>query len=142
MPPALGAPAGPREGLSPPLRIDAAARFPVLARLRTSGQEHGGNMPAKPLPERPDLEQLMRQAKELLRTAPAKDPGALARFRALPALARASDHELAHEPLALHDAQSVIAREHGFASWNALRARVEELTLDLEAALLQFVEAA
>jgi hypothetical protein len=99
-------------------------------------------MPAKPLPDRPDLEQLKRQAKELLHAAHAKDPGALARFRALPALSRAGDDELARESLALHDAQSVIAREHGFDSWNALRARVEELTLDFDGAVLEFVEAA
>ena len=46
-------------------------------------------MPAKPLPDRPDLEQLKNQAKELLRAAHAKDPAALARFRALPEIGRA-----------------------------------------------------
>jgi len=32
-----------------------------------------------------------------------------------------SDVDLARKTLALHDAQSVIAREHGFETWNALR---------------------
>ena len=36
----------------------------------------------------------------------------------------------------------MVAREHGFDSWNALRERVEELTLEFGAALEQFVEAA
>ena len=36
-------------------------------------------------PERPNFEQLKRQAKDLLRAAKAHDPAALARFRALPA---------------------------------------------------------
>lgn len=94
------------------------------------------------LPERPDIEQLKRQAKALLRTARARDATALARFRALPAFARRSDDELAATPLALHDAQSVIAREHGFASWNALRQRVEERTLGFDAAVKEFIEAA
>jgi ankyrin repeat protein len=96
----------------------------------------------RPLPDSPDLDQLRRQAKDLLRAARAADPTALARFRTLPSLARASDDDLARVPLALHDAQSVIAREHGFASWNALRERVEELTLGLDDAVREFVEAA
>jgi ankyrin repeat protein len=100
-------------------------------------------MPApRPLPDSPDLEQLATQAKELLRAARAADPDARSRFRALPSLARASDDELARAPLALHDAQSVIAREHGFPSWNALRDRVEELTLGFDEAVREFVEAA
>jgi ankyrin repeat protein len=99
-------------------------------------------MPTPQLPERPNLEQLKRQAKDLLRSAQASDPAALGRFRVLPAFARASDDELARASLALHDAQSVIARELGFVSWNALRARVEELTLDFDAAVVHFVEAA
>jgi ankyrin repeat protein len=60
----------------------------------------------------------------------------------LPAFARESDGDLARAPLALHDAQSVIAREHGFDSWKTLHARVEELTLELGAAVDAFVEAA
>jgi ankyrin repeat protein len=100
-------------------------------------------MPApRPLPDSPDLAQLGKQAKELLRGARAADADALSRFRALPALARTSDEELARATLALHDAQSVIAREHGFPSWNALRDGVEELTLGFDDAVREFVEAA
>ncbi|MEO8335168.1 MAG: ankyrin repeat domain-containing protein [bacterium] len=100
-------------------------------------------MPAtRSLPESPDLDQLRRQAKELLRDARDADPRALARFRILPSLARASDDELTIAQLALHDAQSVIAREHGFPSWNALRERVEELTLGFDDAVREFIEAA
>lgn len=96
-------------------------------------------MTTQQLPERPNLEQLKRQAKDLLRAAHAKDRGALARFRALPALAGQSDAELGALKLALHDAQSAIAREHGFASWNALRDCVEELTLKWDEAVAAFV---
>ena len=100
-------------------------------------------MPAtRPLPDSPDLDQLKRQAKDLLRAARAADPTALSRFRMLPSLQHASDDDLARASLALHDAQSVIAREHGFPSWNALREHVEELTLDFDAAAREFVEAA
>lgn len=90
------------------------------------------------LPARPNLAQLKKQAKDLLDSARTHTPAALARFRALPALAASSDAELAQFTLALHDAQSVIAREHGFLSWNALRERVEELTLQLEEAANEF----
>jgi ankyrin repeat protein len=99
-------------------------------------------MTARQLPDRPNLDQLKRQAKDLLLAARARDGGALARFRILPAFAHHSDAELARVPLGLHDAQSVIAREYGHDSWNDLRERVEELTLEFGAAVISFVEAA
>jgi hypothetical protein len=65
------------------------------------------------LPERADIDQLRRQARELLRAAAAGEPGALARLRAV------SDRAT------LAAAQLAIARELGFRSWAALRAEVE-----------------
>ena len=94
------------------------------------------------LPERPNLEQLKRQAKDLLRSAKAGDAGALARFRTLPAFAREPNDARLADAIALHDAQSVVARELGVASWPALVERIEELTLAFGAALDQFVDAA
>jgi hypothetical protein len=94
------------------------------------------------LPDRPSLEQLKKQAKTLLHAAQARDPAARKRFAALPALAGKSDAELDAFELALHDAQSVIAREHGFTSWNALREEVEARTLTFEAAVEEFVRCA
>ena len=93
------------------------------------------------LPERPNLAQLKHQAKTLLHSAQARDSATLARFRALPAFTRRSDAELAVASFALHDAQSVIAREYGFDSWNALREHLEEITLDFSAAVDEFVKA-
>jgi ankyrin repeat protein len=95
-------------------------------------------MTTQPLPARPNLEQLKRQAKELLRAARAQDPAALARFRALPGFIDRSDPEFAALHFALHDAQSAVAREYGFASWNALLDRVEALTLKFDEAVAQF----
>jgi len=95
-----------------------------------------------PLPERPNLEQLKKQAKSLLHAARAADASALERFRLLPAFARKSSTELAALVLALHDAQSVLAREHGFESWNALREHVEERSLSFAAAVDEFVRCA
>lgn len=99
-------------------------------------------MTARQLPDRPNFDHLKRQAKDLLRAAGAHDADALARFRILPAFARHPDRDLARASLALHDAQSVIAREYGLDSWNALRERVEELTLEFGAAANSFIEAA
>jgi hypothetical protein len=65
------------------------------------------------LPERADIDQLRRQARELLRAAVAGEPEALARLRAVPG-----------RP-ALAAAQLAIAREHGFRSWPALRSEVK-----------------
>src|SRR5256714_4210174 len=70
---------------------------------------------AKQLPPRPNLDQLKHQAKELLQAGKAP---------------------------ALHDAQTMIAREYGFASWNKLRDHVEAVTLEFDAAVNEFLEAA
>ncbi len=94
------------------------------------------------LPDRPNLEQLKKQAKSLLHAAQAQDPAALQRFAVLPAFADKSAAELSALGLALHDAQSVIARELGFASWNALREEVEARTLSFDAAVEDFIRAA
>jgi ankyrin repeat protein len=94
-----------------------------------------------PLPERPNLEQLKNQSKTLLRAAQALDEGAILRFRALPAFAGLGAAEIGAR-IALHDAQSVIAREHGFPAWKALREHVEELSLSFDAAAEEFVRCA
>jgi ankyrin repeat protein len=65
------------------------------------------------LPVRPDLEQLRRQAKDLLSAARRGDQDALARIRAV------SDR------LILASAQLAVAHEYGFASWPRLKTEVE-----------------
>src|SRR5262249_12224861 len=87
-------------------------------------------------------EQLKKQAKSLLAGAKARDEDALRRFAALPSLSGKSVDEIAVSDLALHDAQSVVAREHGFASWNALREEVESRTLSFDDAVAEFVRCA
>lgn len=71
------------------------------------------------LPERPDLEHLRGQAKTLLDALRAKEPAAVER------VSRAMPHR--GEPWQLADAQFVVAREYGFASWPKLVAHVESL---------------
>src|SRR5438132_6228737 len=78
------------------------------------------------LPPRPSLEHLKKQAKDLLRLYQARDPHALVRLRAsLPAANRKDDDALIALRLRLHDAQSCVAREYGFSSWDELRTYVQ-----------------
>lgn len=77
------------------------------------------------LPVRPHLDHLKAQAKDLLDAHRRSEPAAFERIRAsVPAFARMSDEQLARAAFALHDAQSAIAREYGFASWAELRDQV------------------
>src|SRR5262245_7460115 len=99
-------------------------------------------MTPQSLPPRPNLEHLKNQAKALLRAAHARDGDALTRFAALPALKNTPLTEIVPADLALHDAQSVIAREYGFSSWNELREEVEAQTLSVDAAVDEFVRSA
>ena len=65
------------------------------------------------LPSRPDLDQLRRQARELLRAAAGGDSAAITRIHAV------------SPQLTLSAAQLALAREYGFRSWSALRAEAE-----------------
>jgi len=65
------------------------------------------------LQERPNLEQLRRQAKELHRAARAGTPSALARLRAV------------SKGRSLSAAQLALAREYGFTTWQRLRTEIE-----------------
>jgi ankyrin repeat protein len=70
-------------------------------------------------PASPSLEQLRKQAEELARDHRAGDPAAVARVDA--------QHPRRAEPFKLSDAQRVVAREHGFASWPRMRAYVDRV---------------
>ena len=79
-----------------------------------------------PLPERPNLEHLRKQAKELLRHYRTGDPAALEQIRRhLPAAKDKSNADLSAMSLQLHDAQSCIARQYGFPSWHEMKHYVE-----------------
>jgi len=79
-----------------------------------------------------NLDYYRKQAKALLKAARAGDAEALARF--------AKDDPLGD--LALHDAQRIIAREQGFASWPKFHAFVEQSKLDARDLVARFVDAA
>ena len=80
-------------------------------------------MPARALPDRPDLAQYRKQAKDLLRAWRGGNPEAIARVTTHhPRLrSRGASPGAAFQ---LADAQLVIAREHGDDSWAAFAARI------------------
>ena len=86
------------------------------------------------LPARPNLEQLKKQARELLGQIRGRDPQAVAIFER-------------HHPrpaieggrFALHDAQLVLARQYGLASWARLKDEVERLASDFSQRAARFV---
>lgn len=97
---------------------------------------------SKPLPARPDPEQLRKQAKDLLKSHRSGDAEALRRFQEHhPDFSRTSTPELLAVAVALADAQLVLAREHGFASWPKLMDHVESLLLETRDPLELFQQA-
>jgi ankyrin repeat protein len=82
-----------------------------------------------PLPDRPSLDQLKNQAKDLQKGHKAGDPEALRRIQANhPRLAGSSARDIQASRFTLSGAQLVIAREYGFSSWPKLKAHVESLS--------------
>jgi ankyrin repeat protein len=78
--------------------------------------------PSRRMRENPDLDQLKRQAKELLQAYSAGQPEAAAEIAAY---YRGADPAA----FALHDAQLVLARSYGFESWSKLKAYVDGVTI-------------
>ena len=73
---------------------------------------------SKSLPDRPNLEQYRKQAKDLVKAHQAGDPDAVGRItRALP-------RRNTTRALGLTEAQRVIAAEHGFPSWLRFKDRI------------------
>jgi ankyrin repeat protein len=72
------------------------------------------------LPDRPSLQQLRKQAKDLLRDAHAGDASALARIAA-------TTHPEYGARIRLADAQLALAREYGFPSWPQLARHVQAI---------------
>src|ERR1700690_2964022 len=83
---------------------------------------------SKSFPVRPNLEQLKKQAKELLKSHKSGDPDGLRRIQENhPDWGNRSAEELRAARFSLGDAQLVIAREYGCASWPKLKAQVESI---------------
>jgi ankyrin repeat protein len=80
-------------------------------------------LPTRTLPAQPDLDQLKRQAKELLDAFRAGDGGAVAEVSLFYRDADAAT-------FALHDAQLALARSYGYDSWPKLKAYVDGVTVE------------
>lgn len=74
--------------------------------------------PTRRLPQQPNLEQLRKQAKDLLAQYRAGEPGAVDEVQRF-------EREPNADSFALNDAQRVLARAYGFASWPRLKAFVD-----------------
>ena len=80
------------------------------------------------LPSRPHLDHLRKQAKALLASLAKGDDAAVKTFAThLPAAKRMTPAQIKNAGFRLADAQSAIARQTGFASWQALSHHVEDL---------------
>jgi hypothetical protein len=77
--------------------------------------------PTRAMRENPDIEQLKRQAKELLEAYRESSPEAVAEVSAY-------HRSASPDTFALHDAQFVLARSYGFESWPKLKAAVAGVT--------------
>jgi len=76
---------------------------------------------ASRLPSRPSLEQLRKQAKELLRAYRGGDSSAIAQLRAAKPGLSSPDGQ---HPATLGDAQFALAKEYGFESWPKLKRHI------------------
>jgi ankyrin repeat protein len=79
-------------------------------------------MMSRELPAKPNLEHLKKQAKQLLHDFQQSKPDAVERFRTFGLGSTPANSKLA-------DAQHVVARDYGFASWPKLKEHVDSLTL-------------
>lgn len=84
---------------------------------------------SKQLPSNPSLEQLKKQAKDLLKAHRSGASDACARVgKSLPRLSKSSKTEIRDARISLRDAQAIIAREYEFSSWPKLQSHIEEIT--------------
>jgi ATP-dependent Clp protease adapter protein ClpS len=87
------------------------------------------NINASSLPEKPDLAQERKRAKDLLKAFRNHEGDAIARFHSHhPRFADLALDALHAADAKLNDAQWVIAREYGFPSWRSLKAYIEQVS--------------
>jgi len=80
------------------------------------------------LTERPSIEYLRKEAKDLLKSQKAGSPHTNDVFRLLRRFSHASDEEIPSAEVSLHEAQFALAMDYGFASWDQLVSNVSTLS--------------
>jgi hypothetical protein len=117
---ALRGAAGPWTGRSPPVRKPwFQSSFGLMVTGAGSQRKETAVSVAGPLPDRPNVTSLRKQAKSLLAAWRAGNQQALARVRDLHPR---GERVIATGRPALADAQLVVARGYGFADWAAVAA--------------------
>ena len=91
-----------------------------MSSSRSGGDARRASSAPRRLPDRPSLEQLRKEAKELLRDARRGDANAVARMTA-------ARHDASDARLILAHAQLALARGYGFPSWPKLARHVESI---------------
>ena len=81
---------------------------------------------SRQLPSHASLEQLKKQAKDLLKAHKRKDAGSCAALRLLRQFAGKSDHEILEVPLSLTEVHFALAMDYGFRSWRELKGYVQK----------------
>jgi ankyrin repeat protein len=140
---------GPREGNVPPAKLIFRWSSDPFAQDADNGQHMKEVVMATPnsavrsIPANPNLEFDRKQAKVLLDAAQRGDADAIRRFNVShPRFGAVSDPSLLGKAVGLHDAQLVVAREYGFASWPRWKQFVETRRLDVSQRAAELVKAA
>lgn len=76
------------------------------------------------LSSRPDLDQIKRQAKELLKAQKAGDPSVCDKLRKVQRFANMSNDEILTAKIKLAEAQHAVAKDYGFNTWADLKQQV------------------
>ena len=82
------------------------------------------SQPTRKLPSNPSLEQLKKQAKDLLKAFKNKDPSVCAVLRHHGRFQDAGDEEILKSEVSLQEVQHALALEYGFENWPALRQQI------------------
>ena len=73
------------------------------------------------LPQRPDLDQLRYQAKDLLKAHRSGDPSCCDRLRHLARFEDESDEEILANRISLQEVQFALAMDYGFSAWSEIK---------------------
>ncbi len=90
--------------------------------------------PIQSLPVRPNLEQLKKQAKDLLRAVKVRDASACPVLRLHARFANRPDEAILDADISLQEVQHAVALKYGFGDWSALRGALEAAGADASSA--------
>lgn len=98
---------------------------PVSADLQETNEKEA-TMPSS-LPPKPNLEQLKKQAKDLLKSHKNGDVSACETFKLINRYSKLTTQRILQTPMSLRDAQFAIALSYGFKGWHDLAEYVEAI---------------